>query len=408
MRRTRVLVCVILLGPLTGCWLQPRADGWRTNSNDGESQLTSGNAAQLVELWEAHLPGALAAPVSTGGRLYVSTGSGTVAAFDGTSGAQVWRQDIVDATTGATPHLSGPAFVHRGFPPHRVVLVPFQLPPVGQFPGGIYELDATSGTVLADNFGAPVFDLAVVDGFAVRLVSVPDGAGGFGVSIPFGTGQPQLHTLPGERLPDTFAITDDWILWWHADRAQGYAIQCDASPPVPGCSDPEWSTDLGGEPAGPAVVDGERVVYADDSGTVSVLDIATGAIVWRAETGAPIEVQPAVVGETIVVATTDGRLIAFPGRGCGATTCEPTWQGSLGGAPSTAPAGGGDVVYAGTADGDVVAFARDGCGAPTCPSIASIDVGGTITGGPIIHDGHVAVGTGSGELAVLGLPGPWP
>ena len=96
-----------------------------------------------------------------------------------------------------------------------------------------------------------------------------------------------------------------------------------------------------------------------------MLDVATGAIAWRAELGAAVNTSPAVTDSTIFVTTADNRLVALPAGECGAATCGPLWQASLG-ATLTGPTVGGDVVYVGTSAGDVKAIAAAGCGSATC------------------------------------------
>jgi len=165
-----------------------------------------------------------------------------------------------------------------------------------------------------------------------------------------------------------FALSGYRLLWSNGTSAQGFSTVC---PPVTGGCGPDWTTDLGGAMngrpggSGPAAVGDDQVVYADTTGTVSVLDVATGAIAWRSELGAAVNTSPAVTDSTIFVTTADDRLVALPAGGCGAATCGPLWQASLG-ATLTGPTVGGDVVYVGTSAGDVKAIAAAGCGSATC------------------------------------------
>jgi outer membrane protein assembly factor BamB len=110
-----------------------------------------------------------------------------------------------------------------------------------------------------------------------------------------------------------------------------------------------------------------------------------------------------VTGDEILVATTDGRLVALPADGCGAPTCASTWEAPLGGAPTQAPAVGGDVVYA-TAGSRILAFPAGGYGAAICDPLVTLDAGLPVTGGPVVDDGRVLVGTESGRVVAFGLP----
>ena len=140
-----------------------------------------------------------------------------------------------------------------------------------------------------------------------------------------------------------------------------------------------------------------------------MLDVATGAIAWRAELGAAVNTSPAVTDSTIFVTTADNRLVALPAGECGAATCGPLWQASLG-ATLTGPTVGGDVVYVGTSAGDVKAFAAAGCGSATCGVLRTVHVGTSVASSPVVDGGRVLVmaTTGAadpaGRLVALGLP----
>jgi outer membrane protein assembly factor BamB len=138
---------------------------------------------------------------------------------------------------------------------------------------------------------------------------------------------------------------------------------------------------------------------------VTVLAAATGEVRWTAELGAATVGPAAVAGDTIVVGTADGRLVALAAGGCGATTCAPLWEVPLGAAASAPPIVIGDAVLLGSAANDVVAAPAAGCGAASCPAVASIPTGPSAkTGGPIYDRGRVLVGTADGQVVALALP----
>lgn len=147
------------------------------------------------------------------------------------------------------------------------------------------------------------------------------------------------------------------------------------------------------------------MVYADDSGTVTVLDAATGAVRWTGEVGASVVQAPAVAGDTILVATSDLRLVAFAATGCGADTCPPLWEGTL---QDNAIMVAGDVVYFGTTRRRIAAFDLAGCEAGTCSPLTTTSWvwPGNVTGGPIVDDGMLMAGTDDGWIVAFRLPDP--
>lgn len=295
------------------------------------------------------------------------------------------------------PFLDDPAWVGNR------VAIPFS---VGRF-GGIYELAPSTGELLAGSpTSAAHFDAAVAgDVLATRRSTIVP-PGDFGV---FQVAWKRTAGLVGPTSGGGYAIAGDWILWSEGSGALGFGPNCQPHPaPVPefvGCA-PDWRTTLPGTPVGgPAKVGTDGVAYADGTGTVTVLDVATGAVRWTGNIGAPPAAGTAlaVAGDAILVATGDGRLVALPAAGCGAATCAPLWEAPVGGTPSEAPAAGGDVAYVGTTAGDIVAFAVDGCGAATCAPLATVATGSRITGGPIVHDGRLIAGTQDGRLLAFGV-----
>ena len=399
MRRITAVIGVLALGTtLAGCWLQPGYDAAHSNWNPGENLLTAATVGGLTELWDTQVPTATGvnAPVGLPGNIYATTTSGDAAGVDAATGALTWARDFYDEPTGFTPFLGAPVW-HQGS-----LLVPAT---VFRF-GTVHKLNPADGTTVdgGSYSGDAVGDLAVADD-RVAVFSGTGNSSGFGIARIGWKYTPQIFfSLSGPGPGSHFAIVGDRIQWSQGTQALGFSAACPSYPPgypVPGCA-PDWATDLGGTPTAPAGIGTTQVVYADSTGTVTVLDTASGAVVWTAELGAAVTGAPAVADGNILLATGGGQLVALPAAGCGTATCTPLWSGDVGGTPGTGPVAGGDVAYVGVA-GDVVAFALDGCGGPTCPSLARVSAGSTITGGPIVHDGRVVVGTQDGRVVAFGL-----
>ena len=104
----------------------------------------------------------------------------------------------------------------------------------------------------------------------------------------------------------------------------------------------------GGNAASSAVMDG-RVAVASGSGTVAVLDAATGADIWRMGTGAKLTSGVGYDGHLAAVASERNELMAVVGG-------QIVWHARLAAATYTAPLVAGQRVFALTADRTVAAY----------------------------------------------------
>lgn len=376
---------------LSGCWVQAGFDSGRTNWNNGETGITSGNVSQLVPSWDTALPNPVAvqAPVSANGGVYVTAG-GQVAGLDADTGDLRWTH-VLDQQAGA-----GVPLWDKG-----TVQIPVQF----GSSGGWFSYKATDGTRLDGEFGTEIVtDLGVHDERIVKMVG--DIVPGLGYARVDWTFSPYvIFSFPGSS-PGRYAFVGDRIMWSLGSQAAGYSAACpDYPPPAPpgtGCA-PDWQHNLGGIPVGPTAIGDDQVVYTDSTGTITVLDAATGTVLWTAEAGATPLQRAAVADGTILVGTGDGRLLAYDAASCAATTCTAAWEAALGGAVNTQPAVAGDVVYV-AGGNEIHAFALAGCDAATCTPLKTLAVGSPVTGGPIVDDGRVIAGTQSGHVMAWSLP----
>lgn len=389
------IVALVLGTSLTGCWLQPRNGAGRTNWNRTERELHSGNVPSLAMAWEAYTFGQVNPPISVGGVVYVTTRNGRAAAFATASGDPLWHRDFYDGRIGAAPTLGSPAW-HDG-----ELLVPAMNLAGG---GGLLRLDPADGSTVGGGLdGEATAAVAVAGGQVATMAGTPTSSG-FGTAQVSWKFRAAVAFDPYRRTGEDFAIVGERVMWSLGRTAQGFSSACPSYPigwPVTGCA-PDWSTDLGGQPTTPAAAGAGAVVYADDTGTVTVLDAADGSVRWTAEVGAPVS-APAVARDTILVAAGDGRLVAFAAGGCSASPCPPLWEGTLPTSSAAPPVVGGDVVYVGLGDHTIAAFAVEGCGADTCAPLTTVWAGESLSG-PIVDDGLVIVGTGNGMVRAFGVP----
>jgi len=392
-RLTTALAVLALVVPLSGCWLQPGVNAARSSWNPGEQQLTAATVGGVTELWTVQpAPGsAINSPVSFDGGVFVTSQSGRVARLDASTGATHWALPI-------SLDFAGAPIWHQGH-----LLVPAPLVDGGT----VLVLDPATGDPTDFLRHANIREIATAGG-QVAFLSV------FSVHPFTGTYRVTWKYTPtyfagGSGPSRSFAIVGDRIQWPLNTLARGYSSACPPQPPesgLDGCA-PDWTTDLGGVASSPAGLGDSQVVYGDSSGTVSVLDTASGAVRWTAETGGSIEQAPAVTNDGIFVATnnfpaSDRRVVAVPAAGCGTSSCTPSWTGILTDAATAAPVVAGDVVYV-TVGSDVLAFPAGGCGTATCAPLAQVSAGARITGGPIVDDGRLVVGTEDGHVVAFGL-----
>jgi outer membrane protein assembly factor BamB len=113
-----------------------------------------------------------------------------------------------------------------------------------------------------------------------------------------------------------------------------------------------WSVSIGkvsGVGFAPAVV-GTSVWAASREGSVVRLDLATGQSVWRVNTSTPLSAGVGTDGSTAVVVTRDGELIAFDEAG------KQRWSAKVGGEVTNPPAVADGTVLLRTSDNRVIAW----------------------------------------------------
>jgi outer membrane protein assembly factor BamB len=238
-------------------------------------------------------------PVLADGVIYVGSGDGSLHAVDAASARRVWRFET-KGKIRTDALVDGP----------RVY--------VGSLDNGVYALDRKTGAQLwRQETRAPVTSSpALIDG----------------------------KVISGNRGPGLVALSpaDGAILWralywgsWVESSAVAYGDRFyigSSDLRRVSCYDPKdgrlvWRTDVFGWNWGrPAVT--EKLVYVGVAGgspyvirhvpSLTALDRATGAIVWRwtppesgaLQTGFPA--GPVIDGKTLVIAALDGTLYAFP------------------------------------------------------------------------------------------------
>ena len=408
-------VAALALGA-TGCWMQPRLEPGRTNHSNQDAELTVATVADLELSWSTAVtddPGtgfAAVAPVALNDRVYgvADVGDGgdfgffAAAAFDAETGERTWTTVWEDITLAFPQRVDDPVLLGNRLIAPSYTYVPIDGNDVT--PGSAtVGFDVATGEVTYGDRRHSA-DAAVVDG---ALVATSLDGPPFPPSVPV---EPTIAAIEGlafrpvqavTALPGDYAIVGDRVAWSDGGTAAlGFSSQC---PPRDGGCAPDWTTNLASSVGNPTALGADQVVYTDAAGTLSVLDMATGAVAWQAAVGGGTLTQATVSPSSILVGTQAGQLVVFPAEGCGAATCSPLWQGTVGG-PARFVLSVGDVVFVATSQGTVAAFDASGCGAATCAPLATVDAGAAITGSPIVHQGKLIVGTADGRLVAFGLP----
>ena len=141
-----------------------------------------------------------------------------------------------------------------------------------------------------------------------------------------------------------------------------------------------------------------RLYVASHDGLVEVLEAASGAVVWKRETGLQISGGPGVGDGLVLLGSIDGELLALD-----ADTGEERWRGRVSSEVLSIPRAGEGVVVVHTVDGKLFGLdAEDGSQRWLYDrSVPVLSLRGS--GSPVISDGMVIAGFASGKLVALNL-----
>ena len=114
---------------------------------------------------------------------------------------------------------------------------------------------------------------------------------------------------------------------------------------------PAWTARIGpvGFPLAPTV-SGNSVALASGDGSVSLLDAASGRVLWQARAGAPVSAGVGTDGKLVSVITNTNEVVTFGGG------AEPLWRQKLAAQSYTAPFVAGGRVFVRAADRSVSAY----------------------------------------------------
>jgi len=174
-----------------------------------------------------------------------------------------------------------------------------------------------------------------------------------------------------------------------------------------------WAAELGAlvDYSSPAIVNGVVYIASTDGRLWAYPSDGCGTSLctsplWTSQSLGQILDSPTVakgfvyIGSQTSPSSNAGKLDVFSTGGCGQSECAPLWQGLVGtkSVLESSPAVAGGRVFIGGFDGKLYAFKATGCGSSTCLPEWTATTGGSIESTPTVIKGVVYVGSDDGNL----------
>jgi outer membrane protein assembly factor BamB len=209
---------------------------------------------------------------------------------------------------------------------------------VGSYDGGVYALDAASGTTLwKHTTGKPVRSSpAVADGRV--FVGSDDG---YLYALDLDTGAVDWREQTGYKLVSSPLVSNGEVVIG-ADKLYAFDEATGAG---------RWAFDTGGVVVSSPAVSGSTVVVGSDADVIYGVGLTDGAERWHLRTGDVVRSSPAIGGGTAYVGSHDGYLYALD-----ATTGKTRWATDLGSSVDSSPTVSGTHVVVGTSAGTLVSL----------------------------------------------------
>lgn len=366
---TAILICSTLLGPYeiaqgnhevqsTG------TEDWPMFRHDPEHTGFSSSGAPIdnkttILRWSNTTDGIIeySSPAVFGDWLFIGTLSGSVYAFNSTSGHLKWSKGLGGKIESSPAAGNGRVFV-------------------GSTNGRVYALNMTTGYVLWNlTIGDEVYSSPTLANGIVYVASYNRTVYALHEN---GTVKWKNNSTLGGSCKSSPAVAEGKLYIGASDR-RVYALDAES-----GAKD--WnSTDLGGQivESSPAVSNGKIFVGVVNNNILYALHQANGSIAWPGPTTGHIRSSPAVADGKVFVGAEDGRIYAFDEN-----TGNQVWNFSTGGAVGSSPAVANGAVFVGSANGKIYAL-----NASTGNELWSRQTNGEIWSSPAVANGWVFVGS---------------
>jgi outer membrane protein assembly factor BamB len=336
-------------------------------------------------LWRAEAGAVVKGPLSVGnGLVFTGTDDGSVHAFDMITGAEVWT--LMGNTT-----VQSPSIVLDGATAY-----------IAGYDGMVLAVDATTGAELWRTDPALNVSRRVAFDGATKSIYV-GGLGAVSYAFDSATGQlrwqvdissPQASVASIVTGDTLYFGTDHGVLyalntadgttrWTYESTHDGFGSLTFANNtilgPVGPAADPafvavdatsgaeRWEITSASAPYTAGAVTDGNVILGTNLGEVISVAQTDGQVNWTFATGSgvPVQTAPAIVGDEIYVADTDGWLYALD-----AATGQEMWRVQLDGGSSYGLAITGGVIYVGTWTGSLYALGDEGTEIPAATPVA--------------------------------------
>ena len=395
-RGIRFVIALIVLGSCS--WSQPRFDAGGTANNPFERTIGRTNVTALQRSWTVPAPtvGSYWNLLAKGNRVFASA-SGTVDAFDASTGRPLWS---APGHGSATRVVLGSATAIASRPGGSDLVLVGELAPGSPLDpksvGWTTALDSSTGAVIwsipEGGAGGVLLDGTL---FARAYRSVGDASDFSGtIALDAATGTERFR-IAGFRPR---AAADGMV---YGDYADGIAALPSAGCGLPRCT-PTWtahssyslfygSVAVGNGSLYLAGIQGLEVFPAGGCGS------STCTAAWKAagSYGAiAVTADRLFLNNDLFYGSGPNVLHVFDARGCGQATCSQLW-GSAVSRDYQMPIVANGLVYLSARGAPTEAWSTDGCGSATCPPLWSTTDAPSVPVTPIVINGRLLLaGTG--------------
>jgi outer membrane protein assembly factor BamB len=411
---------------LSGCWWQ---DGWlgtRTADNLLEGTITPANVGSAHQVWSASFPtSSIGHPYTDGTNVYVHDDN-TVRAFNETTGAALWTDSLPSDVTGQLTIADGRllvpvkasssnALVVVELRPSDGQLITEDIFPAADFLAGSIATDGTNSAIAVRTttgtsqvwYGAPASPTAptfthevVVASSSITAPAI-DGnqivVGGFNQAFDI-----SMSTDPTACVPATPC---------RPLASSASFTAADGSVPADGLFTDHPVVVTAGRPDGSTF---DEALLATEDGRLIAFDLPDLASTTILDTMTRLSATaPAAADDRLLTQTADGRVYSFSTTDClvnaaaSGTPCAPGTVLQTTALtpfdPVVQPEVAGQVVYAYSSNGSLSSWPLE-CqpsgsagGLPLCPSISTIPMSGIR--GATVADGTILVTTANGLTA---------
>lgn len=374
-------------------YFYPRDAEWRRFGQGAQAQSTTaaGLPTRLHQVWVSSTGGPVRSSCAIiESTVYVGSDDGYLYALDLSTGALRWRYRLGSPVASSPSVANGRVFV-------------------GTDGGAVYCLQAEADKRLAGDqigrqlwrivTGGPVLSSPLITVAGLAIFGSGDGSvyavraatgerawvhrtGGAIIGSPVKTERPVPIILDkGRRTEDIIfcGSTDGFI---HALIERTGALL--------------WKTDTGAPVQTTPVVSAEKLMVANEDGRVMALQVSDGREVWRTELSEKPGGSPVIQRTNVVVPLAMGRLV-----GLRIATGEVAWTAQVPGRIESTPMSTqGETLYVGSTDGHL--YALDG---GTGKILWDFGVGGGLTASPAAAHGMLVCGSQDGSVyAFSGKP----